>query len=336
MVSFNYVFSFCSNCTTLFSIMNLEGFLRTVGVGAIVIAAYNIAWYIFPFFQTSKLKKYLKTINGKSAWALVTGASDGIGKGLANELAHRGFNVVLHGRNDVKLEKVRHELALKHPDRDFRIMVGDAGLLGSGSHPWDVMLAALEGLNLRVLVNNVGGCPPMPMMRRLDQASMEEITNNVHMNAMFPTLLNALMIPRFSGSAEPALIINVGSVSDGGWPLLSFYCASKSYINAISTAMARELAMDGINVEVMGVRIGAVATKTDLMTPGLFWPSVETIANAILDRVGCGRSVLVPYWPHLVQMLFLDLVPLVLRNPLYGKVFRRLRYEEKRMFSKGQ
>ncbi|KAF4923067.1 Very-long-chain 3-oxooacyl-coA reductase [Colletotrichum viniferum] len=198
------------------------------------------------------------------------------------------------------------------------------------------MLAPLENLNLRVLINNVGGCGQMPMMRRLDESSMEDIAANVHMNALFPTILNAIMIPRFSSSAEPALIINVGSLADGGWPLLSFYSGSKSYVNSISASMARELRMDGIDVEVIGVRIGAVATKTDLMSPHLFWPSVETIANAILDRVGCGRSVLVPYWPHLVQILLVDMVPLALRNPLYSIVFNRMRYEEKRIFSKGQ
>ncbi|KAF4848595.1 Very-long-chain 3-oxooacyl-coA reductase [Colletotrichum siamense] len=316
--------------------MDLQEFLRTVGLFSLLIAVYNVGWFLVPFFNKPKLDRYLKAVNGKPAWALVTGASDGIGKGLANELAHRGFNVVLHGRNDVKLEEVRHKLALRHPEREFRIMVGDAGVLGAGSESWDLMLAPLENLNLRVLINNVGGCGQMPMMRRLDESSMEDIAVNVHMNALFPTILNAIMIPRFSSSAEPALIINVGSLADGGWPLLSFYSGSKSYVNSISASMARELRMDGIDVEVIGVRIGAVATKTDLMSPRLFWPSVETIANAILDRVGCGRSVLVPYWPHLVQILLVDMVPLALRNPLYSMVFNRMRYEEKRIFSKDQ
>ncbi|TDZ36135.1 Very-long-chain 3-oxooacyl-coA reductase [Colletotrichum spinosum] len=316
--------------------MDSQYLLRNAGLAALFVVAYNIVWYLTPFFKPSKLERYRKTVHGKPAWALVTGASDGIGKGVANELAHRGFNVVLHGRNDVKLEGVRHGLATKYPDRDFKIMVGDAADLGSGSQPWDVMLATVENLNLRVLVNNVGGCPPHPMMRRLDESTAEEIAANVHMNALFPSILSAIMIPRFVSSAEPALIINVGSISDGGWPLLSFYSGSKSYVNAVSNAMAMEMSMEGYDIEVMGVQIGAVATKTEVLTPRLFWPSVGTIANAILDRVGCGRSVLIPYWPHLVQMLVVDLVPLTVKNPLYEKVFRRLRREEERVFAKGQ
>ncbi|KAK1657840.1 short chain dehydrogenase [Colletotrichum godetiae] len=316
--------------------MDSLGFLQTIGLIALVGVAYNVAWPFLPFLRKSKLNRYLVPVNGKPAWALVTGASDGIGKGLANELAARGFNVVLHGRNDVKLEEVRHNLALANPEREFRIMVGDAGVLGAGDKPWDVMLAPLENLNLRVLINNVGGGPAEPIMRRLDESSMEEVAANVHMNALFPTLLNAILIPRFTASSEPALIINVGSLSDNGLPLLSFYSGSKAYLGAMSTSMARELSMDGFDVEVMGVRIGAVATKPELMTPRVFWPSVEVIASAILDRVGCGRAVLIPYWGHAVQMAFLELVPAVLQDPLYERIMVKMRSTEKKVFSKAK
>ncbi|KAL8343114.1 hypothetical protein RB598_004457 [Gaeumannomyces tritici] len=58
-------------------------------------------------------------------WALVTGASDGIGKHLAAELADFGFNVVLHGRNPEKLAKVEEALADRFPSRKFRVIVAD-------------------------------------------------------------------------------------------------------------------------------------------------------------------------------------------------------------------
>ncbi|WYZ39708.1 hypothetical protein EsH8_IV_000049 [Colletotrichum jinshuiense] len=316
--------------------MGSLGFLATVGAVALLAAVYKLAWPFAPFFRKSRLDRYLRAVDGKPAWALVTGASDGIGKGLANELARRGFNVVLHGRNDVKLEGVRGNLARRHPGREFRVMVGDAGVLGSGSRPWDAALAPLEGLNLRVLINNVGGGPALPTMRRLDQFTTEEIASNVHMNALFPTLLSSILLRRFAGSSAPALVVNVGSLSDNGLPLLSFYSGSKAYLNSLSTAMARELSLDGVYVEVMGVRVGEVATKTDLVTPSLFCPSVDTMANAILDRAGCGRAVVVPYWGHAVQMVLLDMVPLALQDPLLKKIMGKMRYEEKVMLSKGE
>ncbi|GKT54322.1 short-chain dehydrogenase [Colletotrichum tofieldiae] len=314
--------------------MDSLGFLSPVGLLALLAVACNLSWPFFPFFRKPKLDRYLKAVNGRPAWALVTGASDGIGKALANELARRGFNVVLHGRNDVKLEGVRHDLATRHPGREFRIMVGDAVVLGAGAQSWDVMLASLESLNLRVLVNNVGGVPMVPIMRRLDESTVEEIAGNVHLNALFPTLLSSILLPRLKNPAEPALIINVGSLSDTGLPLLSFYSGSKAYLVALSTSMARELALDGADVEVLGVRVGAVATKPELMQARVFWPSAETMAESILDRVGCGRAVVVPYWGHALQMWFMDLVPAALQGPLVKMVMGKLSYEEKKMYSK--
>ncbi|KAK2062766.1 NAD(P)-binding protein [Colletotrichum caudatum] len=312
------------------------GFLPCVGILALVAVTYNLAWPFFPFFRKSGLHRYLRAVDGKPAWALVTGASDGIGKGLADELARRGFNVVIHGRNDAKLEDVRRGLALRHPGREFRIAVGDAVALCAGTRPWDAMLAPLKGLNLRVLVNNVGGVPMVPILRRLDESSAEEITENVHLNALFPTLLSAVLLPRLRNPAAPALIINVGSMADMGLPQLSFYGGCKAYLNTLSTSMVRELAMARADVEVLGMRVGAVVTPTrrDLIQPRVFWPSVETMAESILDRVGCGRVVVVPYWGHALLSWLADLMPSVLEEPVVKMIMGRLIVEEKKLYSK--
>ncbi|KAK1597055.1 short chain dehydrogenase [Colletotrichum navitas] len=312
------------------------GFLPSVGVLALVAIAYNLAWPFFPFFRKSGLGRYLRAVDGKPAWALVTGASDGIGKGLADELARRGFNVILHGRNEAKLGDVRRGLALRHPGREFRIVVGDAVALGAGARPWDAMLAPLKDLNLRVLVNNVGGVPMAPVLRRLDESTVEEIADNVHMNALFPTLLSAILLPRLRNPAAPALVINVGSIADMGLPLLSFYGGCKAYLAALSMSMGRELAIARADVEVLGMRVGAVATRRDVMQPRIFWPSVETIAESILDRVGCGRAVVVPYWGHALQMWLADLMPAVLEEPLVNIIMGRLSFMEKKLYSKAK
>ena len=71
---------------------------------------------IIHWFYSSGLPKYLrKTPDGGASWALVTGASDGIGRALSSEVAARGFNVLIHGRNESKLSNVREELAAVYP-----------------------------------------------------------------------------------------------------------------------------------------------------------------------------------------------------------------------------
>lgn len=52
---------------------------------------------MFYFLYPSPLHRYLGNQQGKSSWALVTGASDGIGEGFAHELCSHGFNVIIMG-----------------------------------------------------------------------------------------------------------------------------------------------------------------------------------------------------------------------------------------------
>lgn len=67
--------------------------------------------FVYLYTRPSSLKRYHYGHDGSPPWALVTGASDGIGLGFAHELAHRGFNVILHARNATKLEGVNSQLS---------------------------------------------------------------------------------------------------------------------------------------------------------------------------------------------------------------------------------
>jgi len=87
--------------------------------------------YLYP----SGLPKYLRQhANGDNSWALVTGATDGIGHALCHELSARGFNIVLHGRNEAKLTRVREEFETAHPQRHFRTVVRRRKLIHPRRH----------------------------------------------------------------------------------------------------------------------------------------------------------------------------------------------------------
>lgn len=114
----------------------------------------NFTWY--HFLRPSALNKYKEGVIG-SPWALVTGASDGIGVGFAEELAWQGFNVILHGRNAEKLQTVSETLQAQFPGRKFKILVLDAVQDAGNVDKIQAALAEFKDLNLKVLINNVGG-----------------------------------------------------------------------------------------------------------------------------------------------------------------------------------
>ena len=91
-----------------------------IGTAVVLLSAYRLMVFIWGFVRPSTLQRYCHSQTG--SWALVTGATDGIGKAFADELLGRGFNVLLHGRNSEKLERVRKEMAAKFPKRSVDIV----------------------------------------------------------------------------------------------------------------------------------------------------------------------------------------------------------------------
>ncbi|KAI0186739.1 short chain dehydrogenase/reductase [Xylaria flabelliformis] len=280
-----------------------------LGAGVMLYVSYKLLSTARLYTRSSNLHRYLYTsASGERAWALITGSSNGIGKSLAFELASHGFNIVIHGRNADKLETVRDEIRAAYPDAEVRVIVADA----SQCHRREVVdferiRDQLADLHLTVLIN-CAGAGPKPAFGALETYATDEILENLHLNAAFPTLLTAALMP----TRHPALIINIGSVTDEGFPLVSFYSAGKAATHALHKALAREAALDGWDrdVEIISHRVGAVTEVSHTQaSPTLFRPAARTIAKAILARTGCGRNIVVPYWPHALQQGFLALMP---------------------------
>ncbi|KAH8902959.1 short chain dehydrogenase [Coniochaeta sp. PMI_546] len=324
------------------SILTALGFLTAAK------AAYSILDFTYFYLKPSKLHRYLHpSPDGKEPWALVTGATDGIGKAFAHELASRGFNIVVHGRNPTKLAAVESELRAAHPGRHFRTLRVDAGRvacvncleqkdsgLPSGAVDFDSIVESLSDIHLTVLVSNAGGAP-YPVYRTLDEIPTADITANVSLNALFPLHLLSHLIPTLARSS-PALVIAIGSLADNGLPFLSSYGPSKSFVMSLAGCVARDMRLEGRDVEVIGMRTGRVTDVSHQKTePSLLVPDARTFAHAALGRVGCGRPECVPYWGHaLQQVLGVELMPAWIRERLFLKIMSGLREEEREQLKK--
>ncbi|KAF2725706.1 NAD(P)-binding protein [Polychaeton citri CBS 116435] len=263
--------------------------------------ATSLAISIWPYVRPSSLKRFNRTPSGD--WALVTGASDGIGKAFADELLARGFNVVLHGRNPAKLDALKQRLLQAYPERRVEVVVVDA--TAAAAADYDRIAQSVEELpgggRLTVLVNNVGGVITSPQYVPLDEMSHEDIDTSINVNARFTTHLTASLLPALKRN-EPSLVLNCGSLAGvTGMPYLVPYASTKGFIAAFSKSLKAEMegAGQGKGVEVLGLLIGSVSTPAiDNDDSQASTISPKQCATGSLARVGCGRSVIWCHWRH--------------------------------------
>lgn len=264
--------------------------------------------------RSSSLERYITSSNSDPAtWALVTGASDGIGKGFAEELCSRSVNVILHGRNERKLQGVKEDLLSRWPTRQIRLLVLDAGAAASDGTKLDEAAASLQDLNLRILVNNVGGAVT-PLWAPLIDRSSSDVGQFIDINARFPTEITRVLLPQLTKN-QPSLIINIGSgASDFACPYIEVMTGAKAYNQAWSKSLRLEMQAEKQDIEVLHFQVGMVQSNAAQRATSLLVPSSRQLARRGLDVVGCGREVMWPYWPHAVQFGFISSLPEWLRN----------------------
>ena len=267
----------------------IQTILLIIGIATIAVTLYRFIYFIYPYIRTSSIKKYLH----RGSYALITGATDGIGKALAIELAARGFNIILHGRSLNKLKAVSNEIQAAHPSREV------VGLLQDGSKNPVLDISSIRDLPISVLVNNVGVGP----LAELEQFSIEQITETVNLNALFPTHLTHSILPQMP---RPALILNVSSyVGILPPPYLAVYSGTKAYNTAFSNSLSREIP----SIETIALITGSVHSAGNQKPISFFRPDSSVYARHILSIVGSGRKSIMPYWPHAVQVFILSLLP---------------------------
>jgi 17beta-estradiol 17-dehydrogenase / very-long-chain 3-oxoacyl-CoA reductase len=118
--------------------------------------------------------------NNAEPWAIVTGGSDGIGRGLVEELLGRGFNVIVHGRSVEKLAKLKTDLLAQYSTRSIETVAADASKV-------ELAVAAIvestQNKQLTVLINNLGYQSSYNSFR---EQSAEEIDAIINVGVRFP------------------------------------------------------------------------------------------------------------------------------------------------------
>lgn len=173
--------------------------------------------------------------------ALVTGASSGIGKAIARELADQGTRLILVSRNVQRLEQEAEDLKIRF---GVEVHVFPADL----NHPENSLKlfewTRTKGLTVDLLVNNAG----LAHYGLFGEASIEEIQGMLDLNVHALTHLTRLFLPGML-ERKTGGILNVASTA--GFqpiPYLSVYAATKAYVLNFSEALWEECRGQGVRV----------------------------------------------------------------------------------------
>lgn len=174
-------------------------------------------------------------------WALVTGASSGLGEEFARQLASRGMHLVLVARRQDLLEKLAAELLLQHGTR-CRVIQAD---LSNPAEPKRVLdeIAAQE-ITIELLVNNAG----FGIVGEVDNVDLDRTLEMIRLNISALTELTYRLLPGMLQRGRGA-ILNVSSLS-AFQPVayMGVYAASKAFVLHFSESLHCELKDRGITV----------------------------------------------------------------------------------------
>ncbi|XP_034536343.1 very-long-chain 3-oxoacyl-CoA reductase-B isoform X2 [Notolabrus celidotus] len=227
-------------------------------------------------------------------WAVVTGATDGIGKAYAEELARRGFSIVLISRSQERLDDVSKAIKSKC-GVETKTIAADFSAVDIYSKIED----GLQGLEIGVLVNNVGVSYSYPEFF-LNVPNLDSfIDTMVNVNITSVCQMTRLVLPGMV-ERKKGVVLNISSAS-GMYPvpLLTIYSASKAFVDYFSRGLQAEYKSKGIIIQ--SVLPFFVATKlSKIRRATLDKPSPERYVSAELNTVGL-QTQTNGYLPHAIM-----------------------------------
>ncbi|MEJ0087957.1 MAG: SDR family oxidoreductase [Pseudomonadota bacterium] len=231
-------------------------------------------------------------IHYENRWAIVTGASSGLGRGIAARLAQRGMSLVLTGRNQTRLEDAALHIRRDTPQVAVETVVADLATAAGIS----ALLERVGDRPVEVLVNNAGFGSYGPFAEANADHEATEIAVDVNAVVALARAFLPGMLARHSGG-----ILNVAStIAFQPAPFQAVYGASKAFVLSFSEALWAEARPAGVAVtalcpgptrtgfvDALGADVGHTAIYRRLADPG-------PVISAGLRGLDRGRAVVIP------------------------------------------
>lgn len=173
--------------------------------------------------------------------ALVTGASSGIGKALAQIHASHGGDLVLVARNQELLAQLKDDVETRYGVKTVNI-IQDLSIVGAAK----VLFDKVKALNIDVeyLFNNAG----FGLLGKLDELPWDRQLQMINLNVIALTELTYLMIPEMKTRNRGKILNTSSTASLVPGPLQAVYFASKAFVTSLGNALSEELSDTQITV----------------------------------------------------------------------------------------
>jgi short-subunit dehydrogenase len=242
-----------------------------------------------------------------SGWAVVTGASSGLGAIFADQLAQRGHSLVLTGRDHARLSAVAQQVGQTAPDVDVELVVGDLGT----DDGIDALVTHLDARVIDVLVNNAGFGTYGPFSE-LD-AGREHQLLAVNVDAL--VRLTHAVLPGMLARGRGGILNVASTIAFQPGPYQATYGASKAFVLSLSQALWAETRGSGVSVTALcpgATRTGFVdALESDVSHTAIYrrLAAPEPVVAAGLRALDRGRAVVVSGWRNRVMSMGARLSP---------------------------
>ncbi|MEM1178947.1 MAG: SDR family NAD(P)-dependent oxidoreductase [Acidobacteriota bacterium] len=215
-------------------------------------------------------------------WAVVTGASDGIGRDMAQQAAARGRNVVLVARRGGRLSELATEIQSQH-GVETRIVAADLGT-PEGLEAVEVATADLD-VGLLAAAAGFGTSGPFLSTALDDELAMLDV------NCGAVLTLSHRFARRFVDRGRGGLVLLSSIVAFQGVPRAAHYAATKAWVQTLAEGLRHELAPHGVDVlaSAPGPVASGFADRADMVMDGALDPSL--IGGATLDALGRSGTV---------------------------------------------
>jgi short-subunit dehydrogenase len=243
----------------------------------------------------------------KDTWALVTGASSGIGRALAFELAARGTHLVVTARSEDKLRALAEELTRRH---GVQVHVLPADLEQPGGAAELAARVEALGVTLDHVVNNAG----FGAAHRFVDMPLSEMLAMVRLNCEALTVLTRHFLPQLVQRGSGGVLQVASMIAFFPVPFMAEYGASKAYVLSLSRALREEIRGSGVQLSVLcpgpvpsGFQARAGYSLTSAESGSALTP--EKVAAITVRDYGRGRFVIAPGLSNRLGALFIHLVP---------------------------